>query len=299
VKKIGRLLTAMVTPFNQRGHIDYSQARKLALALLGSGSDGIVVAATTGESPTLNWGVHHGLFDEVKAAVGDRGTIVGYTGSNSTHEAQINTKRAEEDGFLDACLLVVPYYNKPSQEGIFEHFKAIAETTSLPCILYNVPGRTVTNMTAETVIKLSQTCENIIGVKEASGNLVQIARIIAGARHGFLVWSGNDADTYPILTLGGYGAISVASHLVGGQIKEMIEAYVAGEVEKARNVHLSLLPLFEALFFASNPVPIKYALNQIGFPVGKTRLPLTGPNEQVAAKIMEVVNKYNIDLPIS
>lgn len=294
--KIGRLLTAMVTPFNEEGNVDYEQAQQLALALLKSGSDGVVVAATTGESPTLTWDEHAHLFQEVKSAVGGQGTVVGYTGSNSTREAIIATKEAEKIG-VDVCLLVVPYYNKPDQDGLLEHFTTIARSTSLPCILYNVPSRTVTNMTAETTIKLSQ-IPNIIGIKEASGDLAQIAQIITGARPGFLVWSGNDSDIYPILTLGGYGVISVASHLVGRQIKTMITAYINKKIGIARNLHLALLPLFKALFIVSNPVPIKYVLNQVGFPVGKTRLPLVGPNEKMAAQIMEVVNKYQeIGLP--
>ena len=191
MKTIGRLLTAMVTPFKDNGDVDFEQAKKLALALLDSGSDGLVVVGTTGESPTLTHEEESRLFKEIKAAVGDRGAVIAGTGSNSTAEAIAATKDAEKIG-VDACLLVVPYYNKPSQEGLYQHFKAIANSTKLPCILYNVPSRTITSMTAETVARLSQ-IENIIGLKEASANMELVAGVISNARKGFLVWSGNDS----------------------------------------------------------------------------------------------------------
>ena len=296
MKTIGRLLTAMVTPFTEKGDVDYEQAKRLALALLDSGSDGLVVVGTTGESPTLIREEEYRLFREVKSVVGERGAVIAGTGSNSTAEAIVATKEAEKIG-VDACLLVVPYYNKPSQEGLYQHFKAIAESTSLPCILYNVPSRTVTSLSAETVIRLSQ-INNIIGVKEASGNLEQIAKIISDTGDDFLIWSGNDSDTLPILALGGYGVISVASHLVGSQIKEMIDNFVSGKSEEAATIHRHLLPLVNALFIVSNPVPVKYALNQIGFRVGKTRLPLTEPDEKSAALIRDKLKQYQIDLTV-
>jgi 4-hydroxy-tetrahydrodipicolinate synthase len=296
MKKLGRLLTAMVTPFKENGEIDYEQAKKLAQALLDSGSDGLVVAATTGESPTLSWEEEMHLFAEVKSAVGGRGTIVAYTGSNSTAEAVEATKRAEKIG-VDACLLVVPYYNKPTQEGLYQHFKTIAQSTSLPCILYNVPARTITNLSADTAIKLSQ-IDNIIGVKEASANLGQISKIITEAGKDFFVWSGNDSDTFHILALGGYGVISVASHLVGKQIKEMIDNFLSGKINEAASIHHHLLPLIDALFIVSNPIPVKYALNQIGFNVGKPRLPLTEPDEKSAQIIKNTLKNYKIDLPV-
>jgi 4-hydroxy-tetrahydrodipicolinate synthase len=255
-----------------------------------------VVAATTGESPTLSWEEEMHLFAEVKSAVGGRGTVVAYTGSNSTAEAVEATKRAEKIG-VDACLLVVPYYNKPTQEGLYQHFKTIAQSTSLPCILYNVPARTITNLSADIAIKLSQ-IDNIIGVKEASGNLGQISKIITEARKDFLIWSGNDSDTFHILAVGGYGVISVASHLVGRQIKEMMDNFLSGKISEAARIHNHLLPLIDALFIVSNPIPVKYALNQIGFNVGKPRLPLVEPDEKSAAIIKNTLKKYKIDLPI-
>ena len=296
MKKLGRLLTAMVTPFNEEGMVDYEQARKLALALLNSGSDGVLVVGTTGESPTLIRQEELRLFSEVKSAVGERGVVIAGTGSNSTAEALEVTKEAERIG-VDACLLVVPYYNKPTQEGLYQHFKAIAQSTNLPCILYNVPSRTVTNLSAETVIKLSQ-IDNIIGVKEASGNLGQISQIISNTGEDFLVWSGNDGDTLPILALGGYGVISVASNLIGSQIKEMIDSFISGKTDKAAEIHRHLLPLINALFIISNPIPVKYAVNYVGFNVGKPRLPLTEPDEKTAAFIKATLKNYKIDLPV-
>jgi len=296
MKEPGRLITAMVTPFNKEGEVDYDQAKKLALALLKSGSEGLVLAGTTGESPTLLHEEELILFTEVKKAVGNKGSIIANTGSNSTAEAVLSTKGAEKIG-VDACLLVVPYYNKPTQEGLYQHFKTIASSTKLPCILYNVPTRTITNLSAETTIKLSQ-IPNIIGIKEASGNLEQITKVINEAREGFLVWSGDDSATLPMLALGAYGVISVTSHLAGKQMSEMIYSFVKGDTKKAADIHARLLPLFTALFLVSNPSPVKYALNKVGFNVGKPRLPLVEPDAKTAALIDEALKKSKIDLPV-
>jgi 4-hydroxy-tetrahydrodipicolinate synthase len=297
MKEPGRLITAMVTPFNGKGEVDYDQAKKLALALLKSGSEGLVLAGTTGESPTL---LHKEeeltLFQEVKKAVGKKGSIIANTGSNSTAEAVLSTKDAGKLG-VDACLLVVPYYNKPSQEGLYQHFKTIAESTALPCILYNVPSRTITSLSAETTIRLSK-IPNIIGTKEASGNMDQISKIIKEASPGFLVWSGNDSDTLPMLALGAYGVISVTSHLAGKQMSDMIYSFVKGDTKKAAEIHAQLLPLFTALFLVSNPQPVKYALNKIGFYVGKPRLPLVEPDAATAVLIEAALKKSRIDLPV-
>ncbi len=295
--KPGRLLTAMVTPFDAQGEVDYQQAKRLALSLLDSGSDGVVVSGTTGESPTLRWEEKLRLFAEIKSAVADRGVVVAGTGNYDTGESQELTKEAEKIG-VDACLLVVPYYNRPTQQGLWEHFKAIAQSTTLPCIIYNVPSRTVTNLAADTLIKLSQ-IDNIVGVKEASGNFGQIAEIIQGTRKNFLVYSGNDSDTFSILALGGYGVISVASHLIGIQIKDMIEQFLSGKLQEAAKIHRRLLPLVNALFIVSNPIPVKWALNYVGFPVGKPRLPLVEPDEKSADLIKATLKNYKIDLPIS
>jgi 4-hydroxy-tetrahydrodipicolinate synthase len=294
--ELGRLLTAMVTPFDDEGGVDYEQANKLARALLDSGSDGVVVAATTGESPTLLKDEEVRLFTEIKSAVAGRGSLVAYTGSNSTAEALEATRKAEAIG-VDACLLVVPYYNKPTQEGLYRHFRTVAESTSLPCLLYNVPSRTVANMTAETVIRLSQV-DNIIGLKEAGGNLTQMSRIISGAAPGFRIWSGNDNDILPLLAVGGYGVISVVSHLVGKQVREMMESYLRGDNETAARIHRHLVPLIDAMFVVANPIPLKYALNLHGFRVGSLRMPLTEADDKTAALIRETLKNYTIDLPV-
>jgi 4-hydroxy-tetrahydrodipicolinate synthase len=236
------------------------------------------------------------LFTEVKETLGTQGTVLAGTGSYNTSESIELTKEAEKVG-VDAVLLVVPYYNKPTEEGLFWHFKSIAESTSLPCLLYNVPSRTAVNLPAECVIKLSQ-IDNIVGIKEASGNLEQVARILEGISGDFWVYSGNDGDTLPILSLGGYGVISVASHLVGNQIREMIEKFLGGKIHEAAQIHRHLLPLFNTLFVTSNPIPIKYALNLLGFPVGKPRLPLTEADEKSASLIESTLKKYRVDLPI-
>ena len=296
MKNLGRLITAMVTPFNDKGEVDYEQAKKLARALVDSGSEGVVVVGTTGESPTLVRPEELRLFREIKEAIGDRASVIAGTGSNSTAEAIEATEAAEKIG-VDACLLVVPYYNKPTQDGLFQHFKTVAESTKLPCILYNVPSRTVTNMAAETVIRLSQV-KNIAGVKEASGNLEQAAKIISGTRKDFFVWSGNDSDTLPLMAIGGYGVISVASHLVGNQIHDMMYSFLEGKTERAAELHRKLMPIFGGLFIVSNPIPVKYALNQVGFRVGKPRPPLYEPDEKTAAQIVDMVKKYKIDLPL-
>ncbi|MBA7472530.1 4-hydroxy-tetrahydrodipicolinate synthase [subsurface metagenome] len=294
--ELGRLFTAMVTPFDEEGRVDYEQMKRLSLALLDSGSDGLVVSGTTGERSTLTDEEQLKLFAAVKEAVGGRGTVMAGTGSNCTREGVDLTREAERIG-VDAILLVVPYYNKPTQEGLFAHFKTIAQATTLPCILYNVPSRTVTNLAPDTVIRLSK-IDNIVGIKEASGNLDQIAKIINGTGKDFIVYSGNDGDTFPVIAMGGYGVISVVSHLVGNQVREMIEKLVSGKMSEAAAIHHRLLPLINTLFVVSNPIPIKYALNHVGFRVGKPRLPLTEPDEKSAAVIEATLKNYSIDLKV-
>jgi 4-hydroxy-tetrahydrodipicolinate synthase len=294
--EIGRLLTAMVTPFDSEGKVNYPKAKALARALLNSGSDGLVVAGTTGEAPTLTHDEKLRLFRETKEAVGADGSIVAGTGNYNTAESIILSKEAEGIG-VDGLLLTVPYYNKPTQEGLYQHFKVIAESTSLPCIVYNVPSRTVTNMTAETTIRLSG-IENIVGVKEASGDMEQAASIVSGARPGFRVWSGNDSDTFAIMCMGGYGVISVASHLVGKQIKGMMDLVLAGKLEAASREHLRLMPISTGLFIISNPMPVKYAVDKAGFGVGGPRLPMLVPDKATAARVDDIVSAYDIDLPV-
>ncbi len=293
---IGRLITAMVTPFDDAGQVDYEQAKRLANALLDSGSNGVIVSGTTGESPTLSSEEKLRLFGEVKDAVGDRGAVIAGTGTYNTAESIELSKEAEREG-VDGLLLVVPYYNKPPQEGLYQHFKAIAHSTNLPCIVYNVTSRTSLNMTHDTTIRLSH-IDNIVGVKEAGSDMDQIARIIDGANQGFLVWSGNDNETFYIMAMGGYGVVSVASHLVGNQINHMMGLLLEGDVERAAAEHRRLHPLFKALFIVSNPIPVKYSLNQVGFSVGNPRLPLVPADAKSAAQIDEVLSGYDIDLPV-
>jgi 4-hydroxy-tetrahydrodipicolinate synthase len=296
MKKFGRLLTAMVTPFNARGQVDYAQAKKLAKALLESGSDGLVVSGTTGESPTLTTGEKIRLFTEIRAVAGKNATIVAGTGNYNTQESIELTHEAEKTG-VDACLLTVPYYNKPNQDGLYQHFKAIADSTSLPCIVYNVPSRTITNLTADTTIKLSR-IDNIVGIKEASADFAQIARIIDGTGSDFIVYSGNDADTFPILNLGGYGVIGVITHLVGLQYKRMMDLFFAGKIMESAKLHRGFIPLVNTMFMIGSPMPIKYALNYVGFRVGKPRLPLVVPDEKTRAAIEQTIKEYTIDLSI-
>jgi 4-hydroxy-tetrahydrodipicolinate synthase len=295
--RIGRLLTAMVTPFDEEGRVDYEQAKRLAKALVDSGSDGLVVAGTTGEAPTLSHEEKVRLFHEIKATVGNRASVIAGTGNYNTAES-IELSREAENAGVDGLLLTVPYYNKPPQEGLYQHFKAIAEKTHLSCILYNVPSRTVTNMSAETTIRLSH-IDNIVGVKEASGDLEQVTRIIDGSKKDFLVWSGNDSDTFSIMCLGGYGVVSVASHLVGNQIQNMMQLVLQGKVREAAAEHLRLMPIFKVLFIVSNPIPVKYAVNRVGFRVGRPRLPLIPPDDRSAAQIDAVLKNYRIDLPVA
>jgi 4-hydroxy-tetrahydrodipicolinate synthase len=289
----GRLVTAMATPFTDSGEVDCGQAIRLAKGLIASGSDSVLVSGTTGESPTLSHEEKMRLFSEIKAAVGTTGKVIAGTSNYNTAESIELTREAESVG-VDGALLTVPYYNKPPQEGLYQHFKAIAGATRLPCILYNVPSRTALNMTAETVVRLSAV-ENIVGVKEASGNLEQIGEIISRAPRGFLVYSGNDQDTLPILAIGGYGVVSVASHLVGERIAEMIRLAVGGNLEEASAIHRELIPLVRALFQTTSPIPLKAALNSLGFNVGKPRLPLVELDPRQAESLRALLGRMKLD----
>jgi 4-hydroxy-tetrahydrodipicolinate synthase len=292
----GRVLTAMVTPFDGAGKVDYGRARELAVALLDSGTDGLVLTGTTGESPTLSAEEKLRLYAEVRAAIGDRAPIISGSCNYNTAESIEVSLEAQKAG-VDGLLGTVPYYNKPPQEGLYQHFRAIAEAVPLPMILYNVPTRTVTNMAPETTIRLSQV-DNIVGIKEASGNLDGISKIIEQSRPGFLVWSGDDSSTMPILSLGGYGIVSVAGHLIGKQIQEMIGRFLAGDVVEASALHRRMLPLVNSLFVVTNPIPLKYALRKVGFDVGVPRLPLVEIDEKSALVVDQALSTATIDLPV-
>ena len=294
--EIGRLLTAMITPFDEEGALDYGQARKLARALLGSGSDGLVIGGTTGESPSMSDEEKLRLFGEVKDEVGDEGAVIAGTTDNNHNKSVELSQEAEKVG-VDGLLLTVPAYNKPPQEGLYQHFKAIAESTSLPGILYNVPSRTSLNMEAATTLRLAE-IDNIVGVKEASSDPTQIATIVDKAPNGFNVWSGNDDETFSIMCVGGYGVVSVASNIIGSQIKAMMGLILEGEIERAAAEHRRLLPIFKALFWVTNPIPIKYAVNRSGFNAGKPRLPMVEADNGFKAKFDPMMDQYEVDLPV-
>lgn len=273
----GKVATAMVTPFDNKGNIDFEKTTQLINYLIENGTDSLVIAGTTGESPTLTKEEKVALFRHAVEVVDGRVPVVAGTGSNNTKESIALTKQAEAAG-VDAVMLVTPYYNKPSQEGLYQHFKAIAEETSLPVMLYTVPGRAVVNMTAETVVRLSQ-IENIVAVKEASGNLDQMTEIIANTSDDFALYSGDDGLTLPVLAIGGNGIVSVASHVAGNEMQEMITAFENGERQKAAKLHQKLLPLMNGLFSAPSPTPVKTALQIKGLDVGGVRLPLVPLSE--------------------
>lgn len=286
--KFGKLLTAMVTPFDANLQVNYQAAQELAVKLIESGSDGVVVAGTTGESPTLTKKEKLALFKAVVEAVGGRGTVIAGTGSYDTGESVELTKEAERTG-VDGFLLVTPYYNKPSQEGIYRHFVAIAGETSLPVIIYNIPGRTSVNATVDTMVRLSAV-PNIVGVKESSGSLSQVSEIYEKAPRDFMIYSGDDALTLPVLSVGGVGVISVAAHIVGRKIQEMINAFCRGDLAGAIQINNEINPLNRALFINTNPIMVKTACNLLGFKVGGMRLPMVeaSPAEM---KIMQEVLK--------
>jgi len=294
--ELGRLLTAMVTPFAPDGSVHYAAARRLARALVDSGSDGVVVTGTTGEAPTLTIPEKVRLWSEVADELHGRAAVVAGSGDNCTADSVDLSRQAAGTG-VDALLLTAPYYNKPTQEGLYRHFAAIAGAVDLPVIPYNIPSRTGVNMTAETQLRLARLA-NVAGVKEASGNLAQIARLIEEAPQ-YRIWSGDDEDTLPVLALGGYGVISVISHLVGCQLASMIRAHVEGRAAEAAAVHRRLLPLVDALFCVTNPIPVKYALNHLGFPAGPLRLPLCDPDDASARRITAELARHTIDLPMA
>jgi len=287
----GRIITAMITPFKEDGEINYDKAAELADFLSENGSDAIVLGGTTGESPTLSDDEKLNLFSRIKKTIGGKIKIIAGTGSNSTEHSIFLTKEAEKCG-VDGIMLVVPYYNKPSQEGLYRHFAAIAESTELPVMLYNIPGRSAVNMTAETTLRLAQ-IPNIRAVKEASGNLEQIAAICSGAPEGFAVYSGDDSMTLPIMSIGGSGVVSVASHIAGREIKQMVLEFQSGNYREALRIHHRLLPLFKVLFITSNPSPVKGALKLLGNDAGPLRLPLVELTADEQATVRKVLQNLN------
>ena len=295
--EIGRLLTAMVTPFHPDGAVDYAQCGELAKALLASGSEGLVLTGTTGETPTLTIEEQVEVWRAVRRAAGPDACLVAGASTNSTSESLEMVREGAGAG-MTALMFTVPYYNKPPQEGLFRHFSTLAEATPLPCILYNIPGRTSLNMTAETTLRLAREAPNIVGIKEASGDMAQVGAVIDGAPEGYRVWSGDDSAAVNVVERGGWGVISVASHLVGRQIGEMLAAAADGRIEDARRIEARLMPLFNVLFVETNPIPVKFALNQAGFRAGGLRLPLIEASEATQAKVVAELAKHQVDLPV-
>lgn len=268
----GSMLTAMVTPFDHKGNVDYEQTSVLIEYLLENGTDGLVISGTTGESPTLSEDEKQNLFAHVVNVVDKRVPVIAGTGSNSTQASIELTKKAEVCD-VDGIMLVTPYYNKPSQTGMYKHFRAVAQETTLPIILYDIPGRSVVTMNVETIINLSK-IDNIVSVKAASGDLDQITEIIEGTPEDFTVYSGEDSITLPMLSVGATGVISVASHIIGNDMRAMVQAFHRGEVTTAASIHQKALPVMKALFMSPSPSPVKAALQMKGIDTGSVRLPL-------------------------
>ncbi len=291
----GRLMTAMVTPFDDNGEVDFERIKGLLNHLLNTGTETLVVAGTTGESPTLSKEEKVSLFRFVVEQVRGKAKVIAGTGSYDTMASVALTKEAENTG-VDGIMLVNPYYNKPSQEGLYRHFRTIAESTSLPVMLYNIPGRSAVNATADTIVRLAHDVENIVMVKEASGDLSQMAMIIERSPVDFLLYSGDDKMTLPALAIGGHGVVSVASHVVGDEMQEMIHAYQTGDVSRAASIHRLLLPLFEELFAAPSPVPVKTALTLNGVDTGTVRLPMVPLTDEERTRLQAVLDKTKLEM---
>ncbi len=288
--KFGEVLTAMVTPFDRSGNIDWSGVDRLVDHLLQNGTDTLVVAGSTGEAATMSVNEKVMLFERVAKRAAGLAKVIAGTGSNNTQGSIELTRQAEQVG-VDGVMLVAPYYNKPPQDALYAHFTAVAQATNLPVLVYNVPGRTSCNILPATVARLAQV-ENIFGVKEASGNLDQVSEIVRITPPGFVVYSGDDSLTLPILAVGGHGVVSVAAHLVGREIKQMIAAYRQGRVDDASTIHQSILPICKAMFITTNPMPLKAALNMIGVAVGGLRLPLIECNSEEKEALRKALKDY-------
>jgi 4-hydroxy-tetrahydrodipicolinate synthase len=288
----GRVLTAMLTPFDQAGQVNYAETERLAAHLVANGTDTIVVCGTTGESPTLTWDEEFSLFKVVKSAVAGKAKVMAGTGSNSTSEAISATQKAAALG-LDGSLQVVPYYNKPPQAGLYQHFKAIAEASDMPIMLYNVPGRTSQNLLPETVAELSL-LPNIVAIKEASGDLDQVSHIRRLTPPDFGLYSGDDSLTLPMLAVGACGVVSVASHLVGNDLQQMIQLFEQGQVKKACEIHLKLLTLCKSLFITTNPIPLKAAMKLSGWDVGGCRSPLCEAPDPVVEQVRQTLSGLDL-----
>lgn len=290
----GNVVTAMVTPFDTSGALDLARAATLAKRLIEEGNDALVIAGTTGESPTLSDQEKIRLFAATKEGVGDRGKVIAGTGTYDTAHSIHLSKEAQRVG-ADGLLLVNPYYSRPSQDGLYAHFRAIAESTPLPVMLYNIPGRTGVNCTPETIARLAKTA-NIVAVKEAAGSLDQVSEIRVRTPDDFAIYSGDDSLTLPKLAVGGVGVVSVAGNLpsVAGEIQQMIRAFFAGRPADALRIHRRLWPLFKVLFITTNPVPVKAAMRLSGFDCGKVRLPLVDATPKEEEQVSAVLKTLDL-----
>ena len=291
--RFGRMIPAMVTPFDENLDLDLKQARALARRLVENGADALIINGTTGESPTVFYPQKMKLFEAVVSEIDGEVPVIANVGDNCTADTVDFARDVQKLG-VDGFMLVVPYYNKPPQEGLYQHFKTIAGSIDLPCILYNIPGRCVINMTAETTLRLANEVDNIVAIKEASGNLEQVAAILAGATEGFEVYSGDDALTYDIMKLGGAGVISTIGNVAPDRMKEIVDLCAAGDFEAATKANEALLPLMNELFITSNPIMVKEALNLLGFPVGGVRLPLVNATAEQSAELAEVMRQVGV-----
>ncbi len=287
----GEVITAMVTPFDENLKVDFNALEKLVEHLINSGSDAILVAGTTGESPTLTHEEELDLLAFVKEKANGRVKIVMGAGSNSTLTALEMSKKVEAAG-ADAILTVVPYYNKPSQKGMYEHFSAIAKAVNVPIILYNIPGRTGVNMCPSTIAKLAKEFKNIVAVKQSNADLDLVSDIKILCPDDFAIYSGDDSLTLPMLSLGAHGVISVASHIAGKTIKEIIRSFKSGDIKTATEKHLYLYPAFKKIFMLPNPVPIKEVLSKVGLIPKYVRMPLVVMDEEERNELYSVLNKY-------
>ena len=288
--EFGRLIPAMITPFDKDGEVDFERAVELGHRLLDGGSDTLMLCATTGESPTVSTEDKIKMFKLVKEQCGSKGKICANVGSYNTAASIELAKQAQACG-VDGLMCVVPYYNKPPQEGMYQHFKAIAESVDIPIILYNIPGRCGVNMTAETTLRLGNDCKNIVAVKEASGNLDQIKQIIDNAPEGFVVYSGDDALTYDVMKMGGAGVITTTGNVLPERMKTLVELCAAEKWDEARKEHEALLPIMKGLFATSNPILVKQALACVGFPVGGVRLPLVNATAEQTKALEETLRQ--------
>jgi 4-hydroxy-tetrahydrodipicolinate synthase len=293
VKELGRILTAMITPFGADGSLNVNEACRVAEHLVANGNDGVVVSGTTGESPALEDDEKIELFAAIKKRLGNAGTVVAGTGGNNTKHSIELTKRAAQTG-VDAVLAVVPYYNKPTPDGLLEHFGAIAEADPIPVVMYNVPGRTGQNMAAATTHELARRHRNIVGLKESSGNVEQHAQLVSENPRpdDFTIWSGDDYFFLPALALGAYGVVSVAAHVAGLRLRAMVDAFDQGNMLAAGAIHRELQPLFTALFATTSPIPVKWAMNRLGFAAGACRSPLGAMPESLARSLEPLIIPY-------